>query len=252
MKQHALITILKDENIMLPIFLRHYRQTFEDSDIYILDNDSTDGCIEKNVPSGVNVEVAHSQYAFDHLFAVNSMNKLKKKLLNDYHTVMHADIDEIVVPDPTKFKNLESFLKYNTETAVTTTGYDIYHSLGEPDLKWNEFPILSQRKYWIFNKNLCKPLILRYNLDWCVGHHALAAEYNAVPNKDLYMLHLHKADWKTCVSETERKRSYNWEPNEILNNRGFQNRLEDKHLEHWFRLNDTKKTKYPDWVKGVL
>ena len=249
MRKNAMVTIVKDENVFLPVFLRYYRQFFDDCDIYIFDNDTTDGSIERHVPPGVNVEAASSPHAFDHRFVVNQMNGAKTRLLADYDTVIHADTDEIMVPTSGP---LNTFLDQNTEDVVTTTGYEVYHSVGKPDLDWSSTPLLEQREYWAGRPSMCKPAVLRANLDWGVGHHSIVQGNTPAPNPELLLLHLHRIDWKTCVAENDRKAAYDWCPSEVQNGNGFQNRLVGDKLEEWFHGIDSNKTKYPEWVRSVV
>ena len=47
-KKCAVFTIVKNENYFLPIWLKHYKRYFDNSDIYVLDHQSNDGSTDFN------------------------------------------------------------------------------------------------------------------------------------------------------------------------------------------------------------
>jgi len=261
MGKTALVTILKDENIMLPTFMDYYRKNIDDEDIYIYDNGSTDGCVEAHVPDSINVRTidfgqagysgtVKGGYAFDHISIIDTMNSAASVLLNEYKTVIHADIDEIMVPNLEKYEDLRDFLDRNKKKVVTTSGFEIIQAEGEAALDWSNTPLLEQRSKWWQSKAMCKPLVLREFQRWKVGHHRGMAD---IPDPNLLLLHLHRLDWNTIKKEHARKAAYIWSPEEIESGRGVHNRVtDDVELKKWFTKGHKNATEYPDWVRRVI
>jgi hypothetical protein len=92
-KKCAVFTMVKNENYFLPIWLKHYKRYFDNSDIYILDHQSNDGSTEE---LDVNVELVINELAFDHQWLVNTVQNFQVKLLEQYESVLFAEADELV------------------------------------------------------------------------------------------------------------------------------------------------------------
>ena len=51
-KRRAVVTMVHNESVFLPIWLRYYSRFFAPEDIYVLDNDSTDGSTDRGGSCG--------------------------------------------------------------------------------------------------------------------------------------------------------------------------------------------------------
>jgi hypothetical protein len=73
MKDCAVFTIVKNEKLFLPIWIKHYKKFFDDSDIYILDHESNDDST-KNLD--VNVIPVYNEFTFDQNWLINTVQCL--------------------------------------------------------------------------------------------------------------------------------------------------------------------------------
>jgi hypothetical protein len=196
----ALITIVNNEPVFLPIWLRYYSRFFAAQDIYVLDNDSTDEEIERGGFERIRV----SHHGLDNLWMVHEVQSLQRKLLSRYDIVVFTDVDELIVPVPT-LGTLGDYLDRFDEEWVNCIGYELLH-LKESELPLAlDRPIMHQRHYWFHNDAYDKAAIARAPVTWVPGFHARTDfQFNLDP--DLRMIHLHRADYDICL-ERHRSRS---------------------------------------------
>src|SRR5574343_1532600 len=94
-RKSAVFTICKNEEVFLPMWLKYYRQHFNDEDIYILDHQSDDGSTD-NLPSMINHIIVKQDLAFDHNWVTNTVKSKQQELLGQYDVVLFTEIDEII------------------------------------------------------------------------------------------------------------------------------------------------------------
>ena len=68
----ALLTIVKNEKTFLPIWLRHYKNYFNDEDIYVLNHESNDNSTDH---LEVNVFDIYNPLGFDHQWLVDTIKE---------------------------------------------------------------------------------------------------------------------------------------------------------------------------------
>ena len=141
----ALITMVHNEAVFLPIWLRYYSRFFAPGDIYVLDNDSTDGSTDRD--GFVRIPVVHD--SVDHVWMVRTIEELQHELQERYDVVLVTDVDEIVAPVP-EWGTLGAYLDRFDEESVNCLGYEILHMPGEAALDVDR-PILDQRGHWFSN-----------------------------------------------------------------------------------------------------
>ncbi len=95
-KRRAVQTIVHNEPVFFPIWLRYYSRFFAPGDIYVLDNETTDG---STAASGfVRIPVEHN--SVDHSWMVEVLAAHQAELFDHYDAVLTTDVDEIVSPLP--------------------------------------------------------------------------------------------------------------------------------------------------------
>src|SRR6476619_6562901 len=92
----ALPTMVYNERIFLPIWLRHYSRFFAPEDIYVIDHATTDGSTDAG--GFVRIPVEHP--SDDDYWRVEVVEHEQRELLDRYDVVLATDVDEIVAPDP--------------------------------------------------------------------------------------------------------------------------------------------------------
>lgn len=196
----AVVTIVHDEPVFLPIWLAYYSRFFAPEDIYVLDNDTTDGSTDR--PGFVRIPVTHD--VVDHTWMVRTLEGLQHELLGRYDAVLVTDVDEIVIPVP-ELGTLGTYLDTFGEPWVNCLGYEILHMRDrEPPLDLGR-PVLDQRRHWFINDGYDKAALATEPQTWVPGLHG-REDGSMKPDPDLRLVHLHRMDFDLCL-ERHRTRS---------------------------------------------
>lgn len=228
-KRRAIVTMVHNEPVFLPIWLRYYSRFFAPEDIHVLDNDSTDG--STGGAGFVRVPVAHDRV--DWTWAVRTVEEYQHELLERYDVVLVTDVDEIVAPDP-EWGTLDEYLDRFDEEWVNCLGYELVHLKEiEPPLNLDR-PILDQRGYWYVNGAYDKPALATEPMSWTPGfHHRSDGRYHFDP--DLRLIHLHRMDYDLCLAKHRLLRERAWSSEDMTEDRGTHNRIADEDaFERWF------------------
>jgi hypothetical protein len=227
--RRAIITMVHNEPVFLPIWLSYYSRFFAAHDIYVLDNQTTDGSTDRD--GFVRIPVAHD--TVDHTWMVRTIEDLQHELLGRYDVVVVTDVDEIIAPVPAK-DTLGSYLDRFDEEFVNCLGYELLHDRSrEPPLRLDR-PILDQRRYWFFNGGYDKPALATVPMSWRPGFHGREDfGYNLDP--DLRLVHLHRMDYKICLERHRTRRQRPWAELDAREGWAVHNRVVDEpEFEHWF------------------
>jgi hypothetical protein len=228
-RSRALVTMVHNEPVFLPIWLRYYSRFFAPEDIYVLDNDTTDRSTERD--GFVRIPVAHD--TVDHTWMVRTIEGLQHELLERYAMVLVTDVDEIVCPVP-EWGTLGRYLDRFDEEWVNCLGYELAHRPGvEPPLRLDR-PILAQRGYWFFNDGYNKAALATTPLTWKPGFHGRADQhFNLDP--DLRLVHLHRMDYDICRERHRTRKRKPWAEEDAAKGWAVHNRLsEDAEFDRWF------------------
>jgi len=203
-KRCAIFTTVKNENIFLPIWLRHYQQYFANEDIYVLDHSSTDGSTS-NLP--VNVRLVSNDYVNDHEWLVKIAQDFQRELLQEYQCVFFAESDEILysVEKPLNL-TIEDFIE-SDNLYVTCKGHSVIQNIqSEFQIESGE-KIFEKRNYWFEDYNEDKTLISKIPLEWGWGFHKMKNRPNT-PYQDFYIAHLHRFDFEIMVKRHQERTSF--------------------------------------------
>jgi hypothetical protein len=224
----AIFVMVKNENVFLPIWLKYYSRYIDGKDIYVFDHRSVDGSVERCLKDYTfNVIRLNYPLSFDHLWFKFVANTVQKKLLSHYEYVIFTDIDEIIVPDIMKYRGLDDYIQKLDKDHVRCIGYDLIHL---PHKEENTYcasePVLSQRRFWYHTHWYNKTLISRQPLNWEIGFHEVR-NLDSAADQDLMLIHLHKLDFDLCWATSFERARLKWPQEDILTNRGWQNRITD-------------------------
>lgn len=225
----AVFTMVYNEPVFLPIWLRYYSRFFAPEDIYVLDHQSTDGSTEGD--GFVRVPVEHETN--DDLWRIQTKEIHQSDLLERYDAVLVTDVDEIVAPDPDR-GTLGDYLEGFSDEFVNCLGYEVLHFKdSEPPLSLDR-PILEQRRNWYRNPGYDKPLLARVPMEWAPGFHTRKdGRRNLDPS--LRLIHLHRMDYAICLDRHRAMQSRDFEPADVAAGRSYQNRIvENAAFERWF------------------
>jgi hypothetical protein len=228
-RTRAAITIVHDESVFLPIWLRYYSRFFAAEDIYVLDNGSAEDVLARG--GFVRLPVVHD--TVDHVWMVQTIERLQHQLIDRYDVVLVTDVDEIVAPDP-RWGTLGDYLDRFDEEWVNCLGYEVLHMRDfEPPLRAGE-EILAQRGYWFFNDGYDKAALATVPMQWRPGFHGRSDfHYNLDP--DLRMIHLHRVDYEICLARHRRRSMRAWAPQDDREGWATHNRIVDAdEFQRWF------------------
>lgn len=229
-KSRALLTIVHNEETLLPIWLRYYSRFFAPEDIYVIDNGSTDGSTGRE---GF-VRIEDSNETFDSSWILRTVRRYQHELIERYDVVLVADVDEIVTPVP-GWGTLADYIDEFAEEYVNCVGYEIVHLRDrEPPLDPRR-PILDQRDYWFAHDGYDKPALATVPMEWKPGFHKRLDEgFNWDP--DLWLIHLHRVDYELCLARHRKWRSFTWAQKDLAEGWGTHNRVTDEagDFERWF------------------
>lgn len=229
MKRKAVYTMVYNEAIFLPIWLRYYSQFFDAEDIYVLDHSSIDGSTDgkgftRTIFKNSGVDCAEQ---------LKIVQSTQHELLTGYELVLYSDVDEFVVPDP-RNGTLGDYLDAFQYDFVTCNGYELLHLIEEePSLDLSK-PVMPQRQYWFANpKYMSKPLLSKVQLKWDLGCHSCANGSNK--DDSLYLIHLHRADFDICWNRHSVIAAKEHSQQDISNGWGDHRRITDQeYFKHWF------------------
>ena len=182
----AALTMSYNEPVWARVWARHYARQVGAENCFLLDHGSSDGSAD-----GLDVNVERlGRSALDEEERAVRMSDRAAALLKQYDAVVHADVDELVVADPRRYRDLRAFAAAAGEV-VTAVGLDVQHLVGEEAELDPERPIGAQRRWVRFSAAMCKPVFVRRAVRWAPGFHECDA---AVQTGGLFLLHLRYAD----------------------------------------------------------
>jgi hypothetical protein len=227
--KRAVLTIVQNESVLFPIWLRYYSRFFEPSDIYVLDHESIDGSTDGD--GFVRIPVSHP--TVDMGWIVSTVEEHQRRLLERYDVVLVVDVDEIVAPEP-KLGTLADYLARFDEEWVNCLGYEVLHMRDDEPPLDPARPVLAQRGHWFANGIYDKPAIATVPLRWRPGFHG-RTDYQFNPDPNLRLIHLHRVDYEVCRTRHRRWRSKPWNAEDLEARWSVHNRVtEGAEFERWF------------------
>jgi hypothetical protein len=228
-KSRAVLTIVHDEAIFLPIWLRYYSQFFSPEHIHVLDHQTTDGSTDGE--GFVRVPVAHD--GVSHRWMVETVAEYQHELMESHDVVLTVDVDEIVAPDPGT-GTLGDYIDRLDEPFVNCLGYELIHLPDrEPAIDLSR-PILEQRHYWFANDGYDKPALAMEPMDWVPGFHG-RADGGFHPDPDLRLIHLHRMDYEVCRARHGLRSRRRWGAEDVDRGWAGHNRISSgEDFDRWF------------------
>ncbi len=225
----AIVTMVHNEPVFLPIWLAYYSRFFAADDIYVLDNDSTDGSTRGT--GFVRIPVVHD--SVDHSWMVQTMQALQHQLLKRYRIVVVTDVDEIIAPIP-GCGGLGAYLDEFGEEWVNCLGYELLHlPEREPTLDLSR-PVLRQRRCWFHNGAYDKAAIATVPVRWRPGFHG-REDFQCRFDPDLRLIHLHRMDYGICLARHRTRARRRWAERDAAEGWAAHNQIVDEAaFARWF------------------
>jgi predicted O-methyltransferase YrrM len=220
----AAFTMVYNEPVFLPIWRLYYGRAVGERNLFVLDHGSDDGSTEA-LGDVQRIRVPRGEY-FDEDQRAAFVSKFQATLLSYYDAVIFADADEILIPEPAKFRGLCDFIEQRCPDFVNAVGLELYHLTDvEPDIDLTG-PILAQRHYVRFAAANCKPLISRIPLAWEAGFHS--CNYCPAIDPDLFLFHLKRMDQKLALAHLRKVRAIPLSENALRKQHDVQWRIDDQ------------------------
>lgn len=220
----AVITMVYNEKVMLPIWRRYYGAIFGSENLFILDHGSDDGSTE-DIRHENRIKIFRE--TFSNADRVKLISKFHESLLSIYDYVIYTDCDEMLVPHPRTGKTLKEYIEARRRPYFTTVGLNlVHHNATEPVLDSSK-PILSQRRHVQFVSPMIKTLISNAPIRWGAGFHS--STLYPILTRDLYLFHLKRFDMDHDFNRTKITRTI--ARPEAEKDHGAHQRLSDQELE---------------------
>lgn len=219
----AAFTMVYNEAMFLPVWLRYYGETLGSENLFVLDNGSNDHSTD-DVQGAQRLRVPRGE-TYDEEERTQFVRNFQRTLLSYYDLVIFCDVDEFIIPDPLYFTGLKDYTEHLASDFVNPIGLEIQHVPDEePILDWSK-PLLSQREYARFSAQYCKPIITKIALNWSSGFHT--CEYPPNIDSRLILFHLKRIDRDFALSQLRQRRALSWSANAIKKSHSWHQRLED-------------------------
>jgi hypothetical protein len=201
----AVITFVFNESVNLPIWMGYFGGLFGQENLFIVDWGSTDG---STAELGRANKLALPRKAFDEDIRTDFISHLHRTLLYYYDFVIYTDCDELLVPDPALYTDLNDYIHKNERDYVTCTGLNVQHIITSEQPLDLDRPILSQRKYVRFSSPTCKTLISRVPVRWLPGFHC--CDKPPMIDQGLFLFHLKLMDYSLAMRRHRVNRETVW------------------------------------------
>jgi len=248
----AAVTMVYNEAVFLPIWLAHYASQVGAANCYVIDHGSDDGSTANLAPVNV-LRLPRSPH--DDTRRARFLSQFCSALLDYYAWVIHTDVDEIVVADPTRHADLPAYCATCRVDIINAIGLNVLHLPEDADFDPNR-PVLAQRTGVAFSSALCKPVLIRRPVRWSPGFHSADADLTF---DDLFLFHLRYFDRKAALARLDRTRAMPWADQAA----GAHQRVSDEDftamLDNFARMGrrddvafDSAASPLQDWIEAVL
>lgn len=192
-------TFIQNDMVILDLWVRYYSQYFDDLLVFCsATKPKYDQTLEEmNEKYGLQrVNLPADEY--DATTANLLIKEKQKELLKDYTWVLYCNVDEYLVTDPDKYRDLKELMSKTRKRWVNCVGYEVLQEADEPVLDYSK-PILRQRKSWLKNYQMNKVILSKIELDWEEGQHYVRGLHNGFESEclqdvGLLLVHLRHAD----------------------------------------------------------
>jgi hypothetical protein len=219
----AIMTMVYNEAVNLPIWYKYYSKVVSPENLIILDHGSTDGSVDGCLGAST-IHLPRKEW--DNRKRATLINSLTKGLFGFYDAVVFCDADELLVPDLEKYEDLRDWIERNQGSTKAAIGLNVFHDYHTEEPLNLRKPILEQRKYAYFRSSLSKPLILFEPADWGLGCHHISRDHGFAD--DLFLIHLRFMDKDQSLSRLSLTRSMEWSTEEYKLNPNHYQRVDDE------------------------
>lgn len=185
------MTFAYNESFFLPRWADYYGSQLGLENLFVLDHGSSDLSTAGLGPVNI-LKVPRTTY--DEVQRITFASHMHSALLEYYDAGFVMDVDEFIVADPSKHKNLQEFAAETRAPALACIGLELCHVRSrEPEYK-SYLPILHQRAHVLFDSWVCKRSFARERVRFGGGFHT--SDQPVLFDEDLYLIHLKNFDYR--------------------------------------------------------
>ena len=252
MKKVAVFCPIKDEHTHIWRWLDYYTSALGKENVYVIDFGSSPEYLGKVseqcniIPTQNNIHDAYELF--------QTILDTHKNLQEEYDFVIPVDVDEIIYHKD----GLQNYIGNLDKDFVTCNGYEILH-LPDRELSFDPSSTLfKQRNHWYkSHQYYAKTLVTSKTLDWTIGlHTVVGVDKESSIDEDLYLIHLHRFDFNTCMKRHLSWAEMDWSDDTVKNNWNYHYRTHDrKKLQDWYfePMQTNSVEEIPSFIKtGIL
>ena len=218
---NAALTFVFNEKHNLPIWIKYYGELFGYSNLYVIDRSSNDGSTD-DLGEVNHIKIPRPR--FDEDAKTHLMSSFHSALTAAHDAVIVTDADEIIVPDPDHFRDLNDYISRMESDYVNALGIDIVHILSREMPIDLTKPILSQRAFGRFHAPECKHLLSRIPIRWLPGLHS--SNKPPIFDSRLFLFHLKLIDYGFAMHRQQVNLGTEWSKESVAAGYGQHHRWE--------------------------
>jgi hypothetical protein len=231
----AAITMVFNEAYFLPIWLSHYGRNLGYSNLFVIDDGSTDGSTSD--PRILNLATKRRSVLDEEMRSL-LVSSFHKELLRFYDIVIYTDVDELIVVDPNLNVSLNEYLCNVEFDHTAPVGMNVLHRTGmEGPISLRE-PLFRQRRFVEFDAAYCKPLIARVPMMWTPGFHPV---HFPIFDPHLFLFHLRSVDLGIARRRIKTLNQVRFSENAIQKGHSFHLRIqEEQYINLFFSTSESE------------
>jgi len=253
----AILTYVHNEPFFFPIWIKHYSSIFSSEDIYVINNNSTDGSFEETQKKYTFNEIKfETEYNHD-FYKLFDFIKIKiDELLSKYSGIYIAECDELLFHKDGLIRAASTYIKHRLSTVRCLSYEPVQIYFGIKDYIEHELdlkkPLLSQRKYWRESWWMRKCVFITENIPFYLHMHDHDDIYTFADYK-LMMMHLKFIDFEQLWKRNELTiQKGNISPIILKNNFGWQNRLDKQTFVGMFLNAIQQSSEIPEKYRNLI
>jgi hypothetical protein len=230
----AVMTMVFNEAVFLPIWLAHYGPRLGFQNLFVIDDGSNDG---STLDARIVNLIRKKRSAFDEDDRAKLMSCFHEELLHVFDVVIYTDVDELIVVNPTLELSLSEYLSSTEFDYKNVIGLNVLHHMRrEAEIELDK-PLFRQRKYVQFNVAYCKPLVSKIPINWVAGFHR--SDYKPRVDTNLFLFHIRAMDLGIARERLRTLNTVVFSYSSIMKQHGWQFRATERaYLDAFFSTTD--------------
>lgn len=216
----AAVTQVKNEDVFLPLWRRYYGGHFGFSNLFVIDDGSTDGSTNGLASTQV---LVRPQGPFDERERARAISALLEALLEFYDWVIYTDVDEFLILDPLLKMDFASYLDRVEWSHLNAVGINVLHNIFWEKQYDPKTPVFHQRSFGKLDRAYFKQLVHREPVIFEPGFHFSNHTRNISPG--LYLVHLARFDKENTGRRWLVRNRIAWSEDAVRNGHSVQFRV---------------------------